>query len=48
MIFFSQVTTPKALFEYSAGFGPGLRVWRLRAILRPQKSVNLKRQKAWF
>ena len=43
MIIFSQIITSKALFEYSAGFGPSIRGWRLWAILRPRRSLVQKR-----
>ncbi len=36
MIVFGKIASAKALFEYPAGLSAGLRVWRLRAILRPQ------------
>ena len=48
MIVFRQLLPAQPSFKYSAGFGPGLGVGSLLAIVGPEESVEVERQKARF
>jgi hypothetical protein len=48
MIVFGQLFLAHTPFKYSAGLSPGLSIGCLLAIVRPEKSVKLERQKTWF
>jgi hypothetical protein len=48
MIVFRQVSLTQTPFKYPAGLSPGLGISCLLAIVGPEESVKLERQKAWF